>query len=67
MVVYKNSRGVTYYLNQKIAFLRSKRGQVIYWFSKTADAKTAIDHMPAGYEVGESPKSKMPYLRKVKD
>lgn len=53
---YKNSKGVTYYLNSKKVTLRGGKEQTIYYFSKDQRPET-IDALPEGFEVNENPRN----------
>jgi len=61
---YKNSKGQTYYLHSKEVTLRGGRQQRIYWFAKEVKEETALDEVPADYEVMESQRTGLPILRK---
>ncbi len=55
----------TYYLHQRDVTLKNGRQQRIYFFAPTQQAGT-IDAVPQGYEVGENPRTGLPYLQKAK-
>lgn len=55
--VYKNKNKERYYLH-----MRERGKGIIYFFTK--DPVGAIFDLPPGYEVGENPKTGMPFLRK---
>ena len=50
---YKNSKGVTYYLNSKEVTLRGGKLQRIYYFSKDLRPE-AVDALPDGMVVKEN-------------
>lgn len=52
---HTNSRGVTYYLNEKLVTLRGGKQQKIYYFSK--DERPEGTDLPEGYEVKENPRN----------
>lgn len=52
---HTNSRGVTYYLNEKTVTLRGGKQQKIYYFSK--DERPEGTDLPEGYEVKENPRN----------
>lgn len=64
--MFVNTRGDAYYLHSVIVTLkRSKFKQKIYFFSR--EIKPGYETpviLPAGYEVEESLKTGMPYLKK---
>jgi hypothetical protein len=49
---YTNSRGVTYYLNEKEVTLRGGKKQLIRYFSK--DERPEAADLPDGFEVNEN-------------
>lgn len=59
---YTNSRGVKYYLHSRTTEMKSGNKRTLYFFSKTAD--DALDKVPDGYEVSESPNG-LPVLKKA--
>jgi hypothetical protein len=61
---FKNSRGASYFLHSKKVTLKGGREQVIYYFGKEIKPG-AIDAVPAGYKVIETPKTGMPILKKA--
>jgi hypothetical protein len=61
---YENSKGNTYYLHSQETQLKNGGTQTIYYFAKTVK-DTAIDAVPAGYEVSES-RNGLPVLKKSK-
>ncbi len=60
---HTNSKGTTYYLHGKIVTLKGGRQQQIYWFGKEAKAH-ALDSVPAGYQIVESPRTGLPLCKK---
>jgi len=58
--------GKTYYLHSKEVKLAGDRKQRIYYFAGAIDKKTAIEALPAGYEVFENKRTGLPMLRKKK-
>lgn len=52
---HKNSKGVTYYLNNKDVTLRGGKLQTIYYFSK--DERPEACDLPDGKEVTENPRN----------
>ena len=61
---YKNSKGQTYYLHSKDVTLRNGKPQTIFFFSKSEGDGGGVDSIPAGREVGENPRTGLPFLRK---
>jgi hypothetical protein len=61
---YTNSKGKQYYLNMKEVNLKSGRKQTIYFFSLD-QRETGIEAVPAGYELIETSRTKMPVLKKA--
>ena len=60
---FKNSRGSSYFLHSKNVTLKGGRNQVIYFFGREVKAG-AIDAVPEGFKVVETPKTGMPILKK---
>lgn len=61
---YKDSKGREHWLNHKIVTLRDGSTQPLYYFSRDYRETTSCD-MPGGYEVFESQRTNMPFLRRV--
>lgn len=62
---YKNSKGQTYYLHGKKVTLKNGRSQQIYFFARDVRSGS-LNEVPAGYEVMETSRTKMPVLKKSK-
>lgn len=62
---HTNSKGKTYLLHSKETHLKNGRTQVIYFFAK-AEKDGALEVVPDGYEVSETPNG-LPVLKKVKN
>ncbi len=62
---YKNSKGVTYYLNSKMVTLRGGKEQRIFYFSKDERPET-IDKLPDGMVVNENLRNGFPTVSKKK-
>jgi hypothetical protein len=60
---FKNSRGSSYFLHSKNVTLKGGRNQVIYFFGREIKAG-ALDAVPEGFKVIETPKTGMPILKK---
>ena len=60
---YTNSKGQTYYLHGKEVTLQYGRTQQIYYFAREPKAGAALDAVPAGREVIESPRTGLPFLK----
>ena len=60
---YKNSKGQTYYLHGKEVTLQNGRTQRIYYFAREPKTGAALDAVPAGREVIESPRTGLPFLK----
>ena len=60
---YKNSKGQTYYLHGKEVTLQNGRTQQIYYFAREPKTGAALDAVPAGREVIESPRTGLPFLK----
>ncbi len=63
--VKSKKSGKTYYLHSKDVVLRNGRKQKIFYFSGSI-GKEALNAVPAGYEVIESPLTGLPLLRRKK-
>lgn len=63
---YTNTKGQTYYLNNKEVTLRNGRKQTIYFFSRDVRAETGLSAVPEGMEVIETDRTKMPVLRRIR-
>lgn len=61
---FKNSKGVTYYLHSRVVDLKGGRKQTIYYFAREI-RPGALDSLPEGYKIVETPKTGMPILKKV--
>jgi len=61
---FKNSKGITYYLHSRVVNLKGGRKQTIYYFAREV-RPGAVDSLPAGFKVVETPKTGMPILKKV--
>jgi hypothetical protein len=59
---YKNSKGNTYYLHERLTTLKNGREQTIYFFAKE-QKDGAINAVPKGYDVKES-RNGLPVLYK---
>lgn len=55
---HKNSKGINYTLNKTMG----KNGREIFFFSK--ESRNPVD-LPGGFEVIESPLTKLPLLKKI--
>ena len=60
---YTNRKGQTYYLHGKEVTLQNGRTQQIYYFTREPKAGAALDAVPAGREVIESPRTGLPFLK----
>jgi len=60
---FKNSRGVNYYLHSRDVTLKGGRAQRIFFFARDV-RPGALDAVPDGYKVIETPKTGMPILKK---
>jgi hypothetical protein len=60
---FQNSRGSVYYLHSKLVTLKGGRQQTIFYFGKEIK-EGALDAVPEGYQVVETPKTGMPILKK---
>ena len=63
--VTSKKSGKTYFLHSKEVTLAGGRKQKIFYFAG-AEAKEAINDLPAGYEVIENSRTGLPMLRKKK-
>jgi hypothetical protein len=59
------SDGRTYYLHGKIVAGPAARRQPLYWFARHPAPETALEALPSGYRIAESPVTRRPYLRKA--
>lgn len=62
---YKNSKGQTYYLHQKMVTLKNGITRPIFFFARE-EREGAVAELPAGYEVIETSRTGMPVLRRVR-
>ena len=60
---FKNKKGVSYYLHSKDVILKGGRKQRIYFFARDV-RPGALDAVPEGYKVIETPRTGMPILKK---
>ena len=60
---FKNSRGSIYFLHHKEVTLKGGRKQTIYFFGKEVKPG-ALEAVPEGYQVIETPRTGMPILKK---
>lgn len=60
---HTNKKGRTYYLHAKETTLRNGRRQTLYFFAREA-REGALDAVPAGYAVSETP-SGLPVLKRA--
>lgn len=61
---FKNSKGITYYLHSRVVNLKGGRKQTIYYFAREI-RPGAVDSLPPGFKVVETPKTGMPILKKI--
>mgnify|MGYP000163600428 CR=1 FL=1 len=61
---FKNSKGITYYLHSRVVNLKGGRKQTIYYFAREV-RPGAVDSLPEGFKVVETPKTGMPILKKI--
>ncbi len=61
---FKNSKGVSYYLHSREVDLKGGRKQTIYYFAREI-RPGAVESLPSGYKVVETPKTGMPILKKA--
>ncbi|MCX7972914.1 MAG: hypothetical protein N3B16_00230 [Candidatus Aminicenantes bacterium] len=61
---FKNSKGITYYLHSREVSLKGGRKQTIYYFAREI-RPGALDALPEGFKVVETPKTGMPILKKI--
>ena len=59
---YTNSNGTTYYLHGRSTPLKGGKERTLYFFAKEPK-EGALDKIPEGYEVSESPNG-LPVLKK---
>jgi len=62
--VVSQKSGKTYYLHSRDVTLRGGREQTIYFFAQT-EKEGAMDELPAGYEVPETPRTGRPPLKQA--
>ncbi len=61
---FKNSKGISYYLHSRVVDLKGGRKQTIYYFAREV-RPGALESLPEGYKVVETPKTGMPILKKA--
>jgi hypothetical protein len=62
---YTNGKGQTYFLHERMVTLRgNNRQQKIYFFA-LSQKDGVLDAIPPGWEVQETPSSRMPVLKKA--
>lgn len=61
---FKNSKGTSYYLHSRVVELKGGRKQTIYYFAREI-RPGALDSLPDGYKIVETPKTGMPILKKA--
>jgi hypothetical protein len=59
---YRNSKGVQYFLHSKTVSGKTGKSRTLYFFAKEQKAG-AMDSVPAGFEVVETPNG-LPVLKK---
>ena len=65
--IYKSQKtGAVYYLHGRKAEMRGGREQQIYYFAKVANTEFTLSELPEGFNVGESTRTGMPFLRRNK-
>jgi hypothetical protein len=62
---HRNSKGQTYYLHGKDVTLQNGRRQRIYYFAREPKRGEAIDTLPPGHRIEESPRTGLPYLKRA--
>lgn len=62
---YTNKKGQTYYLHTREVTLKNGRKQRIFFFARDVRPDSALDAVPAGYEVMETQRTGMPVLKKA--
>jgi hypothetical protein len=60
---FKNSKGISYYLHSREVTLKGGRLQRIFYFARDV-RPGALDSVPEGYLVVETPRTGMPILKK---
>jgi len=60
---FKNSKGMSYFLHSKEVTLKGGRKQRIFYFARDI-RPGALNEVPAGYTVLETPRTGMPILKK---
>lgn len=61
---HQNSKGQTYYLHGKEVTLQNRRRQQIYYFARAPKPGETVDALPDGYEIGENPRTGLPFLKR---
>lgn len=61
---HTNSRGQTYVLHRRVTRAGSPQERALHFFSRD-EREDAIDELPAGYTVVESPRTGLPLLKKA--
>ncbi|MCL5411879.1 MAG: hypothetical protein M1150_04080 [Patescibacteria group bacterium] len=57
--------GKTYYLHSRTVTLKSTgKGQTIFYFAQDIRPGSALDQLPAGFEVVENERTGLPFLKK---
>ena len=64
---YTNSKGVTYYLNEKMVALRGGKLQPIRYFTKDLRLENVIYELPEGYAVQENPRNGFLTVKKIEE
>lgn len=62
---YTNKKGQTYYLHTREVTLKNGRKQRIFFFARDVRPDSALEAVPAGYEVMETQRTGMPVLKKA--
>jgi hypothetical protein len=60
---HQTAEGRTYYLHGKPVVLPNGRPLTVYYFAPRVKPREALEALPAGYEVRESPRAARPSLR----
>jgi hypothetical protein len=60
---YRTAGGRIYYLHGKPVVLQNGRSATVYYFAPAVKSREALEALPAGYEVRESPRTVRPTLR----
>jgi hypothetical protein len=61
---YTNSRGQKYVLHRRVTNAGSSKERALHYFSREQRPE-AIDELPSGYQVVESPRTGLPLLKKA--